>query len=75
MSKYTYFTEEGLNKLKDELHYLKTKGRADIANQIAEARDKGDLSTRSSDFIILKPNSLAISKRVLLPEHIGPVTI
>ena len=36
--------EEGLNKLKDELHYLKTKGRADIANQIAEARDKGDLS-------------------------------
>ncbi|PDH45503.1 MAG: transcription elongation factor GreA [Rhodothermaeota bacterium MED-G18] len=44
MSKYTYFTEEGLNKLKDELYYLKTKGRADIANQIAEARDKGDLS-------------------------------
>ena len=44
MSKYTYFTEEGLNKLKDELHYLKTKGRADIASQIAEARDKGDLS-------------------------------
>ena len=27
-----------------ELHYLKTKGRAEIANQIAEARDKGDLS-------------------------------
>ena len=44
MNKVTYFTEEGLNKLKDELHYLKTKGRADIANQIAEARDKGDLS-------------------------------
>ena len=38
MSKYTYFTEEGLNKLKDELHYLKTKGRADIANQIAESK-------------------------------------
>ena len=44
MNKVTYFTEEGLNKLKDELHYLKTKGRAEIANQIAEARDKGDLS-------------------------------
>ena len=44
MSKHTYFTESGLKKLKDELHQLKTKGRKDIANQIAEARDKGDLS-------------------------------
>jgi transcription elongation factor GreA len=40
----SYFTVDGLNKLKDELHYLRTKGRADIAHQIAEARDKGDLS-------------------------------
>jgi transcription elongation factor GreA len=44
MSKQKYFTESGLKKLNDELHYLKTKGRAEIANQIAEARDKGDLS-------------------------------
>ena len=44
MVKIKYFTEEGLKKLKDELHQLKTKGRADIAKQIAEARDKGDLS-------------------------------
>ena len=44
MSTVKYFTEEGLKKLKDELHLLKTKGRAEIASQIAEARDKGDLS-------------------------------
>ena len=44
MSKITYFTEEGFKKLKDQLHLLKTKGRKEIANQIAEARDKGDLS-------------------------------
>ncbi len=44
MSKVTYYTEEGLRKLKDELNFLKTKGRSDIARQIAEARDKGDLS-------------------------------
>ena len=44
MSKVQYYTEEGLKKLKDELHELKTKGRMDIAHQIAEARDKGDLS-------------------------------
>jgi len=44
MSKVTYYTEEGLKRLKDELNFLKTKGRSDIAKQIAEARDKGDLS-------------------------------
>src|SRR6478736_10152345 len=44
MSKVTYYTAEGLKKLQDELNYLKTRGRADMAKQIAEARDKGDLS-------------------------------
>ena len=44
MSEISYYTEEGLNKLKDELYELKSKGRTDIAKQIAEARDKGDLS-------------------------------
>ena len=44
MSKISYFTEEGLSKLKDELLLLKTSGRKKIAQQIADARDKGDLS-------------------------------
>lgn len=44
MSDVRYYTEEGLQNLKDELHELKTKGRKDMAKQIAEARDKGDLS-------------------------------
>jgi transcription elongation factor GreA len=44
MQKFAYYTEEGLKKLWDELNELKTKGRADMARQIAEARDKGDLS-------------------------------
>lgn len=44
MSKVSYYTKEGLDKLKNELAVLKSKGRADIARQIAEARDKGDLS-------------------------------
>jgi len=42
--KVSYYTKEGLEKLKQELSTLKTKGRKDIARQIAEARDKGDLS-------------------------------
>ena len=40
----SYYTKEGLEKLTSELAMLKTKGRSDIAKQIAEARDKGDLS-------------------------------
>lgn len=44
MAEITYYTKEGLEKLKEELHYLKTEGRAAIAKAIAEARDKGDLS-------------------------------
>jgi len=44
MAEITYYTQEGLDKLKDELHQLKTAGRAAISKAIAEARDKGDLS-------------------------------
>jgi transcription elongation factor GreA len=42
--KISYYTREGFEKLKAELAELKGKGRAEIARQIAEARDKGDLS-------------------------------
>ena len=44
MAQLSYFTEAGLKKLKDELHQLKTHERLYISRQIAEARDKGDLS-------------------------------
>jgi transcription elongation factor GreA len=44
MSDITYYTQEGLDKLKEELHKLKTVDRAAISKAIAEARDKGDLS-------------------------------
>jgi transcription elongation factor GreA len=44
MSQINYYTEEGLKKLKDELYDMKTVQRPSISSQIAEARDKGDLS-------------------------------
>jgi transcription elongation factor GreA len=43
-SQKTYLTEEGLQRLKDELHHLRTAERARIADAIAEARAHGDLS-------------------------------
>jgi transcription elongation factor GreA len=44
MAEVTYFTQEGLDKLKEEVAHLKSFGRSSISKQIAEARDKGDLS-------------------------------
>jgi transcription elongation factor GreA len=44
MSETKYFTEEGLQKLKDELDELIARERPRISQMIAEARDKGDLS-------------------------------
>ncbi|MFD1628923.1 transcription elongation factor GreA [Pseudopedobacter beijingensis] len=44
MTEVAYFTKEGLENLKQEVQYLKTEGRSKIAQAIAEARDKGDLS-------------------------------
>ena len=39
-----YLTEEGYKKLVDEVNYLESVERPAISKQIAEARDKGDLS-------------------------------
>jgi len=39
-----YYTEEGLQKLRGDLHYLETVERKQATNAVAEARDKGDLS-------------------------------
>ena len=44
MAKVSYVTEQGLEKLKKELEQLETVERPMISQQIAEARDKGDLS-------------------------------
>lgn len=44
MSDIKYYSEEGLQKLKDELHQLIAVERPAAAAAIAEARDKGDLS-------------------------------
>ena len=43
-TKPVYLTKESLQKLKDELHHMRTAERARIADAIAEARSHGDLS-------------------------------
>ena len=44
MSTPAYYTEEGLKKLMDELHHMRSVERPHLSQQIADARDKGDLS-------------------------------
>lgn len=44
MNKVSYYTAEGLKKLRDEVDYLKNVERPKASQAIADARDKGDLS-------------------------------
>jgi transcription elongation factor GreA len=44
MSNYTYLSQEGYDRLKEDLERMKSEGRAEVAKAIAEAREKGDLS-------------------------------
>lgn len=44
MSDVIYVTMDGLEKLKEELNHLRNEERPSISRQIADARDKGDLS-------------------------------
>lgn len=47
MSQPIYLTRDGLNKLEEELHYLKATKRGEVAERIKEARGHGDLSENS----------------------------
>jgi transcription elongation factor GreA len=44
MTEVTYYTQEGLDRLRAEIYQMKGIGRQQISKAIAEARDKGDLS-------------------------------
>ena len=44
MANYTYLTQEGFDRLTAELEEIKSNGRREISQAIAEAREKGDLS-------------------------------
>jgi transcription elongation factor GreA len=47
-SKPVYLTPEGKQKLEEELHYLRTVRRAEVAAAIQSAKEEGDLSENSA---------------------------
>jgi len=71
----TYYTEEGLNKLKQELHEMRTVQRPSISNQIAEARDKGDLSENAEYDAAKEAQGLLEMKIAKLEEIISNARI
>ena len=77
-----YLTAEGLQKLKDELHHMRSVERPAISAAIAEARDKGDLSENAEyeaareaqgllELQIAKLQNLVANARVIDESQIG----
>lgn len=75
MAEVTYYTEDGLTKLRDELQYLKTEGRTKIAAAIAEARDKGDLSENAEYDAAKEAQGLHEAKIAKLEEVLASARI
>ncbi len=71
MSKISYYTEEGLKKLKDELDNLERVERPRVSNDIAEARDKGDLSENAEYHAAKEEQSLLELKIAKLKEVVA----
>ena len=69
MSQINYYSEEGLAKLKKELHEMETVQRPAISDQIAEARDKGDLS-ENAEYDAAKEAQGLLEMRIAKMEEI-----
>ncbi len=75
MSDTIYITEEGLNKLKKELDHLLRVERPAISKQIAEARDKGDLSENAEYDVAKEAQGIVEIKINKLQEAINNARI
>ena len=65
-----YLSQDGYDSLKNELHKLKTIDRPNIINQIAEARDKGDLSENAEYDAAKEAQGLLESRIAKLEEDL-----
>ncbi len=69
MSEVLYVTEEGLEKLKEELDNLRTVERPQIARMIADARDKGDL-TENAEYAAAKEEQAMLEMKIARLEDV-----
>ena len=75
MAQVKYFTKEGFDKMKDELDHLTSIERPSISRQIAEARDKGDLSENAEYDAAKDAQGLLEAKIAKLQEQISKARI
>jgi len=75
MSKISYYTPEGMKKIKDELEYLERVERPRVSNDIAEARDKGDLSENAEYHAAKEEQSMLELKIAKLKEVVSNARI
>ena len=75
MAEVKYFTEEGLENLKKELDLLMAVERPSISKQIAEARDKGDLSENAEYDAAKNAQGMLELKIAKLQEEISSARI
>ena len=71
MTEIKYYTQEGLTKLQEELQKLISVDRPSISKQIAEARDKGDLSENAEYAAAKEAQSMLELKISKLQEVVG----
>lgn len=64
-----YYSKEGLERLRQSLKALKGRGRASIASQISEAREKGDLK-ENAEYDAAKEAQGLLEMRIAKLEHL-----
>jgi len=75
MSEVSYYTAEGLKNLKAELEQLESVERPRVSNDIAEARDKGDLSENAEYHAAKEEQSLLELKIAKLKQVVSSARI
>ena len=75
MSDIKYFTKQGLQNLKDKLNHLKNVERPNITKEIAEARDKGDLSENAEYDAAKEAQGMLEAKIAKLEEQLSQARV
>jgi len=75
MSNLSYYSEEGLQKLKEELSFLERTKRPQVSQAIADARDKGDLSENAEYHAAKEEQSLLEFKIIQLKNTVANARI
>jgi len=75
MAEVSYYTVEGLQKLKDELDHLENVERPRVSQEIADARDKGDLSENAEYHAAKEEQSLLEFKIAKLKQVVATARV